>query len=70
MSPATLDDWEAMNGAYLAAGLAWTRERLGAADGDPDAGAVVGSRGGRRSRPRPWNCWAIGSACPGSSVSS
>ena len=26
-------DWETINGAYLAAGLAWTRERLGA-DGD------------------------------------
>ena len=30
-------DWEAMNGAYLAAGLAWTRERLDAPDGDPDS---------------------------------
>jgi hypothetical protein len=30
-------DWEAMNSAYLGAGLAWIRERLGAADGDPDA---------------------------------
>jgi ATPase family associated with various cellular activities (AAA) len=30
--------WEAMNSAYLAAGLAWTRERLGAGGGDPDAG--------------------------------
>ena len=28
--------WEAMNGAYLAAGLAWTRERLSADCGDPD----------------------------------
>ena len=28
--------WEAMNSAYLAAGLAWVRERLGAG-GDPDA---------------------------------
>ena len=25
-----VDAWEAMNGAYLAAGLAWTRDRLGA----------------------------------------
>ena len=32
-----VDDWEAMNSAYLAAGLAWTRERLGAGGGDPDA---------------------------------
>jgi len=31
-----MDAWEAMNSAYLAAGLAWTRERLGAA-GDPGA---------------------------------
>jgi len=31
-----VSDWEAMNGAYLAAGLAWMRERLGAPDGDPD----------------------------------
>jgi hypothetical protein len=30
-----LTDWEAMNSTYLAAGLAWTRERLGG--GDPDA---------------------------------
>ena len=30
------DDWEAMNSAYLAAGLGWIRERLGA-DGEPDA---------------------------------
>jgi len=29
-------DWEAMNSSYLAAGLAWTRERLGAGRGDPD----------------------------------
>jgi ATPase family associated with various cellular activities (AAA) len=28
--------WEAVNGAYLAAGLAWMRERLGAHGGDPD----------------------------------
>ena len=28
--------WEAMNGAYLAAGLAWTRERLSADRGHPD----------------------------------
>jgi hypothetical protein len=32
-----VSDWEAMNSAYLAAGLAWIRERLGAADSDPDA---------------------------------
>ncbi len=31
-----MDDWEAMNGAYLAAGLAWTRERLGAGGDDRD----------------------------------
>lgn len=30
-----MDGWEAMNGAYLAAGLAWTRERLGG--GEPGA---------------------------------
>ena len=30
-----VEDWEAMNGAYLAAGLAWTRERLRGDDGDP-----------------------------------
>ena len=35
-----VDDWEAMNSAYLAAGLAWTRERLGAG----------GERSGRRAR--------------------
>jgi hypothetical protein len=28
-------DWEAMNGAYLAAGLDWTRERLNGDRGDP-----------------------------------
>jgi ATPase family associated with various cellular activities (AAA)/Winged helix domain, variant len=33
---ADADTWEAMNGAYLAAGLAWTRERLGAGGDDPD----------------------------------
>ncbi len=31
-----VDDWEAMNSAYLAAGLAWTRERLGAGREDQD----------------------------------
>ena len=32
------DAWEVMNGSYLAAGLAWTRERLGPGGGDsPDA---------------------------------
>ena len=32
-----VDAWEAMNSAYLAAGLAWTRERLGAGREDQDA---------------------------------
>ena len=31
-----MDDWEAMNAAYLAAGLAWTRERLGSGGDDRD----------------------------------
>ncbi len=31
-----VDGWEAMNGAYLTAGLAWTRERLGAGGDDRD----------------------------------
>jgi hypothetical protein len=31
-----IGDWEAMNGAYLAAGLAWTRERLSGGGDDPD----------------------------------
>jgi hypothetical protein len=31
-----VNDWETMNGAYLAAGLAWTRERLGAGGGERD----------------------------------
>jgi hypothetical protein len=39
-----VDAWEAMNGAYLAAGLAWTRDRLGA--GRDSAGA------------RWWETWA------------
>jgi ATPase family associated with various cellular activities (AAA) len=30
-------DWEAMNSAYLSAGLAWMRDRLGGCDDDPDA---------------------------------
>ena len=33
-----MDAWEAMNSAYLAAGLAWTRGRLDADGGEPDAG--------------------------------
>ena len=35
--PSDADDWEAMNGAYLAAGLAWTRQRLGDGGGDLDS---------------------------------
>ena len=31
-----LDDWETANNAYLTAGLAWMRERLGGAEPDPD----------------------------------
>jgi hypothetical protein len=44
-----VDDWEAMNGAYLAAGLAWTRERL-RAGGDP-AGAAWWEAGARAEPP-------------------
>ena len=58
-----------MNSAYLAAGLAWMRERLGAGGGDPDAARwwEAGAAGG--AAPRRSSCWATGSACPGSSGS-
>ena len=64
-----VDAWEAMNSAYLAAGLAWTRERLSAGGSDRD-GARWWEAGTRAEPPRPWSCWATGSVCPGSSASS
>jgi hypothetical protein len=45
------DDWEAMNGAYLAAGLAWTRERLGAGAGAGDSSDPRWWQAGARAEP-------------------